>query len=54
MPPDLPPKSRGADIAPANGVLDRILNWIAFLVCIGLGWWAIELGLWEKLTSLLK
>jgi hypothetical protein len=54
MPLDLRPKASGARIAPANGVLDRILNWTAFVVCIGLGWWAMELGLWERLTSLLK
>jgi hypothetical protein len=40
MPVDLPPKPDGIGIAPASSVLDRILNWTAIVVCIGLGWWA--------------
>jgi hypothetical protein len=54
MPVDLPPKWSGAEIDPANGVLDRILNWTAFLVCIGLCWWAIEHGLWETMANLMN
>ena len=53
MPVDLPPKSSGVGTAPANGVLDHMLNWTAVLVCIGLCWWAIELGLWETMARLL-
>ncbi|QRM35997.1 hypothetical protein [Microvirga sp. VF16] len=40
MPVDLPPKLDGIGIAPASSVIDRILNWTAVMVCIGLGWWA--------------
>ena len=53
MPVDLPPKSSGVGTAPANGVLNQILNWSAVVVCIGLCWWAIEFGLWETMKSLL-
>jgi hypothetical protein len=54
MPVDLPPKSSGSLIASANRVVDRTLNWTAVVVCIGMCWWAIELGLWETMASLLK
>ncbi len=45
MPTDLPPKPDGIGIAPARSVLDRILNWTAVVVCIGLGSWAAILFL---------
>jgi hypothetical protein len=53
MPVDLPPKSSGVGTASANSVLDHILNWAAFVVCIGLCWWAVKFGLWETMASLL-
>jgi hypothetical protein len=53
MPVDLPPKSSGVGITPASSVLAHILNWTAVVVCIGLCWWAIELGFWETMMSLL-
>jgi len=45
MPVDLPPKENGGEIAPANGVLARILNWTAVVISIGLGWWAVVYGI---------
>jgi hypothetical protein len=42
MPVDLPPKPDSIG-APASSFLDRILNWTAVVVCIGLGWWAAVL-----------
>jgi hypothetical protein len=53
MPVDLPPKSNGTGIASTDSVLAHILNWTAVVVCIGLCWWAVELGLWEAMTDLL-
>jgi hypothetical protein len=45
MPVDLPPKENSGEIAPANGVLARILNWTAVVVSIGLCWWAVVYGI---------
>ncbi len=45
MPVDLPPKENGGEIAPAYGVLARILNWTAVVISIGLGWWAVVYGI---------
>jgi hypothetical protein len=53
MPVDLPPKTSRIEITSANSVLAHILNWSAVAVCIGLCWWAIELGLWETMARLL-
>jgi hypothetical protein len=53
MPVDLHPKSSGVGTASASSVLAHILNWSAVVVCVGLCWWAIELGLWEMMASLL-
>ena len=53
MPVDLPPKFSGVGSTSANSVLAHILNWSAVVVCVGLCWWAIELGLWETMASLL-
>jgi hypothetical protein len=54
MPVDLPPKFSDAVIASEDGVLTHVLNWTAVVVCIGLCWWAIELGFWETMASLLS
>jgi hypothetical protein len=43
MPVDLPPKPSGREMAPANGLFARILNWTAVVVAIGLCWWAAAL-----------
>jgi len=53
MPVDLPPKFGSVETASANSALAHILNWSAVVVCVGLCWWAIELGLWETMASLL-
>jgi hypothetical protein len=53
MPVDRPPKSGGVGTDSTNSVLAHILNWSAVVVCVGLCWWAIELGLWETMKGLL-
>jgi hypothetical protein len=53
MPVDLPPKSVMRDRF-RRRVLTHVLNWTAVVVCIGLCWWAIELGFWETMASLLS
>jgi hypothetical protein len=40
MPTDLPPTPSDREMAPANGLFARVLNWTAVVVAIGLGWWA--------------
>jgi hypothetical protein len=54
MPVDLPPKENKSEFVPANGVLARILNWTAVVICIGLCWWAIVYRLWEPTANLMK
>ncbi len=52
MPVNLPPKFSDVAATSADSVLAHVLNWTAVVVCIGLCWWAIELGLWETMASL--
>ena len=54
MPVDLPPKGNDGEIAPADGVLARILNWTAVVICIGLCWWAVVYGLWEPTANFMS
>jgi hypothetical protein len=45
MPVDLPPKPSDREVASANVIFARILNWTAVVVGIGLCWWTVILYL---------